>query len=491
MAKLPPGFRFHPTDVELIMYYLKRKIMGKKILFEAISELNIYKFSPWDLPEKCCYKSKDLEWYFFCPRERKYASGSRMNRATETGYWKTTGKDRPVLYDEKIVGSVKTLVFHQGNAPRGQRMDWVIHEYKFEDKDMANSGFPLDTYVLCKVFKKSGPGPKNGAQYGAPFKEEDWEDDEAPVEHNPSSIPSLPLPDSQTCSIVTFMVDRGSASGCTSNELHPPSTQPPIHEMPSEPNSSNVTPVPAMPGNLSCSVVTTMVDPGNKSLWPLTEPGPSSSELYSQKMPQDEEDDIFHLLDNFTEDPAIFSAGNENNLGPNGMNVEAASSIDGNDMYDCLGNLDNFVELDQTTFDLSVTQGTNYSHNPIFLQDVPYLELNDLEIPLSHSAETTETARVMMGDFCVPHNSDVDMRQFCFGSSSSARSQQVAGQNELHLLPEHYVQQVIPSDLVNCNVANVNQGCNAAYTTDFSSLKQPENSRYTAQSQERGRSYYF
>lgn len=47
---LPPGFRFHPTDVELVMYYLKRKVMGKKLHFEAITELNIYKFSPWELP---------------------------------------------------------------------------------------------------------------------------------------------------------------------------------------------------------------------------------------------------------------------------------------------------------------------------------------------------------------------------------------------------------------------------------------------------------
>ncbi|XP_060210610.1 NAC domain-containing protein 82-like isoform X2 [Lycium barbarum] len=486
MAKLPPGFRFHPTDVELTMYYLKRKIMGKKIPFEAISELNIYKFSPWDLPDKCCYKSKDLEWYFFCPREKKYASGARMNRATETGYWKTTGKDRPVLYNEKIVGSVKTLVFHKGNAPRGQRMDWVIHEYRFEDKDMADTGIPLDTYVLCKVFKKSGPGPKNGAQYGAPFKEEDWEDDEAPAEHNPSSIPSLPLPNHQTCSIVTCMVDPGTPSGCTFTEMHPPFTQPSIHEMSTEPNSSNVTPVPAMPANLSCSVFTTMVDPGNKSLWPSTALVPSSAELFGQKMPQDVEDDIFHLFDNFTEDPAIFPVGNVNNLGPNDMNLEAASFIDENDIYNGLESLDNCVELDQTTFDLSVTQGTDCSHNPMFFQDVPYLELKDLEIPLSHSAETFETARVMMGDFCVPHSSDVEMRQFCYGSNSSERSQPVAEQNQLHDLPEHYVQQVIRSDLVNCNVANVNQGYNAPYPTDFSSRKQPVDSRYTAQNQERG-----
>lgn len=64
-----------------------------------------------------------------------------MNRATDTGYWKTTGKDRPVTYCEKIVGSVKTLVFHLGHPPRGKRTDWVIHEYKFEDKESIDAGF--------------------------------------------------------------------------------------------------------------------------------------------------------------------------------------------------------------------------------------------------------------------------------------------------------------------------------------------------------------
>ena len=35
-----------------------------------------------------------------------------------------------------------------------------------------------DAYVLCRIFQKSGSGPKNGEQYGAPFIEEEWEDDE-------------------------------------------------------------------------------------------------------------------------------------------------------------------------------------------------------------------------------------------------------------------------------------------------------------------------
>ena len=49
-TSLPPGFRFHPTDEELFMFYLKRKVMGKKIPPDVITVLDIYKFVPQDLP---------------------------------------------------------------------------------------------------------------------------------------------------------------------------------------------------------------------------------------------------------------------------------------------------------------------------------------------------------------------------------------------------------------------------------------------------------
>ncbi|XWS44729.1 hypothetical protein CRYUN_Cryun15aG0072500 [Craigia yunnanensis] len=175
---LSPGFRFHPTDVELVKYYLKRKVLGKKLFFNAIAEVDIYKYAPWDLPDMSCLKTGDLKWFFYCPLEKKHARGARLNRATEYGYWKTTGKDRPVKYNEEVVGMIKTLVFHRGKAPREGRTDWVMHEYRLEEKDLADRGAVQDTYVLCVVFKKDGMGPRNGAQYGAPFKEEDWSDDE-------------------------------------------------------------------------------------------------------------------------------------------------------------------------------------------------------------------------------------------------------------------------------------------------------------------------
>lgn len=54
-VSLPPGFRFHPTDEELIIYYLKRKINGRQIELEIIPEVDLYKCEPWDLPGICIF----------------------------------------------------------------------------------------------------------------------------------------------------------------------------------------------------------------------------------------------------------------------------------------------------------------------------------------------------------------------------------------------------------------------------------------------------
>ncbi|KNA24792.1 hypothetical protein SOVF_012420 [Spinacia oleracea] len=163
---VPPGFRFHPTDEELLHYYLKKKISFQKFDMEVIREVDLNKMEPWELQERCRIGSTPQnEWYFFSHKDRKYPTGSRTNRATNAGFWKATGRDKCIRNTFKKIGMRKTLVFYRGRAPHGQKTDWIMHEYRLEDThDPQANG--EDGWVICRVFKKKNLFKIGGDQIG-------------------------------------------------------------------------------------------------------------------------------------------------------------------------------------------------------------------------------------------------------------------------------------------------------------------------------------
>lgn len=146
-----PGFRFHPTEEELLEFYLKNKVLGKKLRCDVIGLLNIYRHDPWDLPGLATIGER--EWYFFVPRDRKHGSGGRPNRTTQKGFWKATGSDKRIFglsHPKNIIGLKKTLVFYTGRAPRGSKTDWVMNEFRLPDTVSSTQDI-----VLCKIYRKA------------------------------------------------------------------------------------------------------------------------------------------------------------------------------------------------------------------------------------------------------------------------------------------------------------------------------------------------
>ncbi|KAK4370895.1 hypothetical protein RND71_010370 [Anisodus tanguticus] len=99
--------------------------------------------------------------FFLCERQEvsNRAEDKQGNccRLLES-YWKRQGD----LQREILVGMKKTLVFYKGRAPKGEKTNWVIHEYRLEGK-LSLQNLPKtakNEWVICRVFQKSCGGKK-------------------------------------------------------------------------------------------------------------------------------------------------------------------------------------------------------------------------------------------------------------------------------------------------------------------------------------------
>ncbi|CAL1398511.1 unnamed protein product [Linum trigynum] len=166
-VKLPIGYRFRPTDEELIVHYLRRKVFGLPLPASVIPDLDVFHSHPCTLPGNSREKR-----YFFCKRE---ASGGDDNvekngvvdSSYGRGYWKHTGKDRHVIlsapspsFNCQLVGMRRSLVFRRHKkASANQNNQWVVHEFSL--LGLATIPFTnqvtkvkLGDWVLCTVFER-------------------------------------------------------------------------------------------------------------------------------------------------------------------------------------------------------------------------------------------------------------------------------------------------------------------------------------------------
>ncbi|RAL49474.1 hypothetical protein DM860_012907 [Cuscuta australis] len=130
---LPPGFRFSPTDEELVVHFLHRKAALLPCHPDVIPDLELYPYDPWRLNGKAMVEGK--KWYFYSRRT--------SNRITENGFWRPIGVDQPIISSSgagKIIGMKKFYSFYVGEPPEsGVKTDWVMEEYRLSDLSASTS----------------------------------------------------------------------------------------------------------------------------------------------------------------------------------------------------------------------------------------------------------------------------------------------------------------------------------------------------------------
>nr|GEX47172.1 NAC domain-containing protein 90 [Tanacetum cinerariifolium] len=161
----PPGYRFYPTEEELVSFYLPNELEGQREdIHRVIPVVNVYEHEPWQLPNEAgelCNRDTE-QWFFFVPKQEKEVLGGRPSRTTISGYWKGTGSPTYVYSStSKVIGVKKTMVFYQGKSSKGKKTKWKMNEYRAikEELDATNkfSVPKLQHEVsLCRVYVVSG-----------------------------------------------------------------------------------------------------------------------------------------------------------------------------------------------------------------------------------------------------------------------------------------------------------------------------------------------
>lgn len=155
-VNLPPGFRFYPTDEELVVHFLQRKAALLPCHPDVIPDLDLYPYNPWELHGKALGEGN--QWYFYSRRTQ--------NRSTSNGYWKPMGIDEAVFNSSssRKVGMKKYLVFCIGEA--GVKTNWVMQEYRLSDssdssssrsssKRRGHSKIDYSKWVVCRVYERN------------------------------------------------------------------------------------------------------------------------------------------------------------------------------------------------------------------------------------------------------------------------------------------------------------------------------------------------
>ncbi|KAF8395523.1 hypothetical protein HHK36_019471 [Tetracentron sinense] len=174
MSKLPPGYRFDPSDEELVGYFLTNKLFGTLPSpspdIKEIVDYNVYQEEPWFLPHISGDVSSVLlgypnrggditEMYFFVMRELKTKNSKKKPNRVLTkhhdggGWWKASGGDKKI-HDSNgfLLGKKKSLVFYSYGRDNGTKKttkdgiktNWIMHEYSLAEETFQQ-------WVLCRI----------------------------------------------------------------------------------------------------------------------------------------------------------------------------------------------------------------------------------------------------------------------------------------------------------------------------------------------------
>ncbi|KAL1566171.1 NAC domain-containing protein 72-like [Salvia divinorum] len=100
---------FNPTDEEIILEYLTKKIDNEAFHTDMIDTVDFFAFTP-DYFSETYRASGDGVWYYFTRRRRKHRHGHVVDRTAGGGYWNAYGPNKHIMHNGREIGMRRGFV---------------------------------------------------------------------------------------------------------------------------------------------------------------------------------------------------------------------------------------------------------------------------------------------------------------------------------------------------------------------------------------------
>ncbi|CAN4115454.1 unnamed protein product [Withania somnifera] len=152
ITQLPPGYRFVPTDEELLKHYLANKVHYQPfpaLLVEDIHAKEFYKKSPDTLVKNMCTEE---EWYFFIHQDEYFRGDIVQIRivGNEIGVWQCFGKEFPIYNAEgDLVGFKVNFKYYSKSAKKNK---WTMEKYRLTSECGTHED-EIEEWVLGRIIR--------------------------------------------------------------------------------------------------------------------------------------------------------------------------------------------------------------------------------------------------------------------------------------------------------------------------------------------------
>ncbi|KAL0355403.1 UNVERIFIED_CONTAM: NAC domain-containing protein JA2 [Sesamum radiatum] len=193
LQELPVGWRFAPTDEELIASYLTNKVFVGSLPARVIEEIDadeFYNKRPQDLGRdfvvsKMCNEGSEFlvskehlvevvqmckneeiywdlmenlsgkrQWYFFINGDEYFHGKTEKDRCVGDGigYWKSIGKENPIHDAKGNVFAFKILYTYFSANPKHKRTHWRMEEFRLLKRSTTNEeDFHMEEWVVARI----------------------------------------------------------------------------------------------------------------------------------------------------------------------------------------------------------------------------------------------------------------------------------------------------------------------------------------------------